>query len=200
VAIFNDREDCQAAHATSYQRQLAQAHAERLKRLYGPPRGEKPFRAAILEPRADSEPAPAARPAPAIPAPCRQPGRLQPEVFKAIRLLGGPPPWLRLLPKPPKRPPYRRIIECTALEFGLNSIVLAGPQRTRLVATARQLAMWICLTLIPDASLNDVGRRFGRRDHSTVLHAKTKMIRLLAEDSDMRSRADSIIAAVVGRP
>ncbi|MBA3812495.1 MAG: chromosomal replication initiator protein DnaA, partial [Caulobacteraceae bacterium] len=54
--------------------------------------------------------------------------------------------------------------------FGLKQADLISERRTRAVARPRQAAMWLAKQLTT-RSLPDIGRRFGGRDHTTVLHA-----------------------------
>jgi len=55
-----------------------------------------------------------------------------------------------------------------------------------MVAFPRQIAMYLCKTLIPSLSLNEVGAAFGGKDHTTVLHACQKITQLTAKDAATR--------------
>lgn len=68
----------------------------------------------------------------------------------------------------------------TAKYFNITIDDMCSPSRTRLVATARQIAMYLCRELT-DFSLPAIGRLFGGRDHTTVMHANNKIRRLMAE-------------------
>jgi chromosomal replication initiator protein len=57
-------------------------------------------------------------------------------------------------------------------------------QRTRDVARPRQLAMYLCRELTP-MSLPSIGKRFGDRDHTTVLHAVRKIDQLCEVDFEI---------------
>ena len=57
-------------------------------------------------------------------------------------------------------------------------------QRSRDVARPRQLAMYLCRDLTP-LSLPSIGKRFGDRDHTTVLHAIRTIDRLSAADLEL---------------
>jgi chromosomal replication initiator protein len=74
-----------------------------------------------------------------------------------------------------------RIQQVVAAHFGLKASALKSPQRTRAVAFPRQVAMFLCRELT-DSSLPEIGRHFGGKDHTTVLHACGKIARL--EESD----------------
>ncbi len=64
--------------------------------------------------------------------------------------------------------------------FGINIEDLTAADRTRSVATARQVAMYICRTMT-ELSLPKIGKIFGGRDHSTVLHAYQKIEKQMSE-------------------
>jgi chromosomal replication initiator protein len=57
---------------------------------------------------------------------------------------------------------------------------LCGTSRTRMLVTARQIAMYLCRELT-DLSLPKIGQHFGGRDHTTVMHADRKIRSLMAE-------------------
>jgi chromosomal replication initiator protein len=61
---------------------------------------------------------------------------------------------------------------------------LIGPKRLRTIARPRQVAMYLAkqLTL---RSLPDIGRRFGGRDHTTIMHGVRKIEELMATDSQL---------------
>ena len=61
---------------------------------------------------------------------------------------------------------------------------LLSPRRARVVARPRQVAMWLAKTLT-SKSLPDIGRRFGGRDHTTVIHACKTIEKLKETDSQM---------------
>lgn len=65
--------------------------------------------------------------------------------------------------------------------FGVSMADLCGPSRTRNLVQARQVAMYLCRELT-DLSLPSIGREFGGRDHTTVMHAEKKIVKCLAED------------------
>ncbi|MGH3365528.1 MAG: helix-turn-helix domain-containing protein, partial [Nocardioidaceae bacterium] len=72
------------------------------------------------------------------------------------------------------------IIAQTAAYFGLSIDDLCGSSRSRVLVTARQIAMYLCRELT-DLSLPKIGQQFGGRDHTTVMHADKKIRQLLAE-------------------
>jgi chromosomal replication initiator protein len=72
------------------------------------------------------------------------------------------------------------IIAVTAEYFGITVEDITGPSRSRMLVTARQIAMYLCRELT-DLSLPKIGAEFGKRDHTTVIHACRKVRTLMAE-------------------
>ena len=72
------------------------------------------------------------------------------------------------------------IMTQTANYFNITIDDLCGPARTHVLVTARQIAMYLCRELT-DFSLPAIGRLFGGRDHTTVMHANKKIRQLMAE-------------------
>ena len=72
------------------------------------------------------------------------------------------------------------IIAATAEYFGVTIEDVCGQSRSRVLVTARQIAMYLCRELT-DLSLPKIGQTFGGRDHTTVMHADRKIRSLMAE-------------------
>ncbi len=72
------------------------------------------------------------------------------------------------------------ILDATAEMFGLSVDDLRGKSRSRPLVTARQIAMYV-LREMTDFSYPAIGREFGDRDHTTVMHAVSKISKLMAE-------------------
>ena len=68
----------------------------------------------------------------------------------------------------------------TASYFGLSIEDLCGTSRSRVLVTARHIAMYLCRELT-DLSLPKIGQQFGGRDHTTVINADRKIRSLMAE-------------------
>ena len=66
------------------------------------------------------------------------------------------------------------IMAQTAAYFGVTIDDLTGASRSRVLVTARQIAMYLCRELT-DLSLPKIGQQFGNRDHTTVMHADRKI-------------------------
>ena len=76
--------------------------------------------------------------------------------------------------------------------FGVKLSDLKAKNRTRAVAFPRQIAMYLARQLT-HASLAEVGRAFGGKDHTTVLH---KIQTLLQEDPKLRKTVDGLIQGI----
>jgi chromosomal replication initiator protein len=79
--------------------------------------------------------------------------------------------------------------------FGVKPSDLKAKTRTKTVAFPRQVAMYLARQLT-HASLAEIGRAFGGKDHTTVLHAVTKIHTLLQEDLKLRKTIDSLIQGI----
>ncbi len=74
----------------------------------------------------------------------------------------------------------RRVSE----HYNIRLSDLIGPKRTRNFARPRQVAMWLSKHMT-NRSLPEIGRRFGKRDHTTVMHGVRKIEELRATDSQI---------------
>jgi len=72
------------------------------------------------------------------------------------------------------------IMAVTAEYFAVTIDDLTGSSRSRVLVTARQMAMYLCRELT-ELSLPKIGGEFGNRDHTTVMHAERKIRGLMAE-------------------
>jgi chromosomal replication initiator protein len=79
--------------------------------------------------------------------------------------------------------------------FGLKLSDLKAKTRTKAVAFPRQIAMYLARQLT-HASLSEVGRAFGGKDHTTVLHAVDKIQTLLQDDPKLRKTVDGLIQGI----
>ena len=67
--------------------------------------------------------------------------------------------------------------------FGISKADLVGANRSKVFSYPRQVAMYLCRE-VTDESLPKIGRAFGGRDHSTVMHATSKISNLINNDRD----------------
>jgi len=72
------------------------------------------------------------------------------------------------------------IMAVTAEFFSVSLDDLCGPGKTKALAGARQISMYLCRELT-DMSLPRIGQTFGGRDHTTVMHAEKKIRKEMAE-------------------
>ena len=89
------------------------------------------------------------------------------------------------------------IQKVTSDHYGLKQTELLSERRTRAVARPRQTAMWLCKHLTT-RSLPDLGRRFGGRDHTTVLHAVRRIEALRAEDAVLAADIEALVRKLRG--
>lgn len=66
---------------------------------------------------------------------------------------------------------------------------MVSARRARAVARPRQVAMYLA-KMLTSRSLPEIGRKFGNRDHTTVMHAIARINELIAEDSDLAERVE----------
>ncbi len=84
-----------------------------------------------------------------------------------------------------------RIVEAAALEFGVEPQALLARDRRAGVTRARHVAMYIARETT-GASLPEIGRRMGNRNHTTVLHAVNRVGDALTADPDLRRSVDNL--------
>jgi chromosomal replication initiator protein len=83
----------------------------------------------------------------------------------------------------------------TAAYFGVTVDDLCGSSRSRVLVTARQIAMYLCRELT-DLSLPKIGQAFGGRDHTTVMHADRKIRQLMAERRSLYNQVTDLTARI----
>jgi chromosomal replication initiator protein len=71
-----------------------------------------------------------------------------------------------------------------AEHYNIRLSDMIGPKRLRNIARPRQVAMYLAKQLTP-RSLPEIGRRFGGRDHTTIMHGVRKIEELMAIDSQL---------------
>ena len=78
-----------------------------------------------------------------------------------------------------------------AEHYGLTLTELLGPRRARAVARPRQVAMYLAKTLT-ERSLPEIGRSFGGRDHTTVIHGVRRIEALRESDERIARDLDAL--------
>jgi chromosomal replication initiator protein len=89
----------------------------------------------------------------------------------------------------------KRIQELVSERFGLSLDELCGDKRSQNIVYPRQVAMYLSRELT-DSSLPKIGREFGGRDHTTVIHATSKIARLIREDRSVYNLVQELTARV----
>lgn len=84
-----------------------------------------------------------------------------------------------------------------ASHYGLKVADMISPRRTRAVARPRQVAMYLCKALT-QFSLPDIGRAFGGRDHTTIIHGVRKVEDMMARDQALASDVEALKRALAG--
>jgi chromosomal replication initiator protein len=88
-----------------------------------------------------------------------------------------------------------RIQEAVSERFGVTLDELVSPRRSQAVAYPRQVAMYLSRELT-DSSLPKIGKEFGGRDHTTVIHATSKITRLIREDRSVYNLVQELTARI----
>ena len=89
------------------------------------------------------------------------------------------------------------IQKVVAEHYALKQADLISERRARAIARPRQVAMWLTKQ-ITTRSLPDIGRRFGGRDHTTVLHAVRRIEALKADDPVLARDVDVLLRKLRG--
>ena len=89
----------------------------------------------------------------------------------------------------------KRIQDLVAERFSLSLEELCGDKRSQNIVYPRQVAMYLSRELT-DSSLPKIGKEFGGRDHTTVIHATSKIARLIREDRSVYNLVQELTARV----
>jgi chromosomal replication initiator protein len=89
----------------------------------------------------------------------------------------------------------KRIQDLVAERFELTHDELCGEKRSQNIVYPRQVAMYLSRELT-DSSLPKIGKEFGGRDHTTVIHATSKISRLIREDRSVYNLVQELTARV----
>lgn len=128
------------------------------------------------------------------------------EVLRVVPHIGSEPPAepvrLPIVPTVdpadiyPPRVSLRDIKVVITREFGISLAELIGPMRNARYVIPRHIAMWLSRTMMP-MSMPELGRRFGGRDHTTVLNACRKIdaLKLSPEWADRLAVLMSMVQA-----
>jgi chromosomal replication initiator protein len=90
---------------------------------------------------------------------------------------------------------FQKIIEAVASFYSLKPAQLKSKTNSRPIAVPRQVAMYICKALTKE-SLPKIGRDFGGKHHTTVLHSIRKIDSLRKKDPDISAAVNSIMKSL----
>jgi chromosomal replication initiator protein len=88
-----------------------------------------------------------------------------------------------------------KIQELVCERFGVHLDELTGDRRSQNIVYPRQVAMYLSRELT-DSSLPKIGKQFGGRDHTTVIHATSKIARLIREDRSVYNLVQELTARI----
>ncbi len=132
------------------------------------------------------------------PAPADPPRAADPGTFITRQRIDKNASWARAM-KVDRRP---RIVTIEIIKrvlckhYKLNQRQLCGPWRSRDVVRPRQIGMWLARELTA-RSLPQIGKAFGGRDHTTVLHAINKVNEMVAEDKEDTSWQINVLTETI---
>ena len=115
----------------------------------------------------------------------------EPSAASVRRLLGGGSPSRQ------REVSFDDVVAAAADEVGVSRQELLARNRRPPVVWARQLAMYLARELT-GASLPDIGRAFGGRNHTTVLHAVRRVERELERDEGTRTAVQGLMTRLGG--
>lgn len=137
--------------------------------------------------------------------------RFRQEIALRAERLANPVEELRAYVPPPYQPPIpnahiaaaceivfpswvneiMKIKAAVARDFGVSVLDIDSARRTAKIVLPRQVAMYLCQKFSRH-SLEEIGRRFGGRDHSSVHHSVGKMESVLPADQALFARVNAI--------
>ncbi len=97
--------------------------------------------------------------------------------------------------EPTKTITLELIQDMTASYFKITTSDLLSKKRTQALALARQVAMFLCRELT-NASLPQIGERFGGRDHTTVMHAYNKIVKQRQENAKFNETINELVERI----
>lgn len=90
------------------------------------------------------------------------------------------------------------IMDEVSAYFNISKVDLCSPARNRQLVMARQIAMFLTRELT-DLSLPRIGKAFGGRDHTTVMHAKSKIAELMQERRTVYNQVHELTNVIKSR-
>ena len=96
-----------------------------------------------------------------------------------------------LLPNEKKELTPELIIQTVAEHYGITMADIAGNKRNNEIVIPRQIAMYLCRE-VANLSLPKIGYEFGKRDHTTVIHACNKISKDINDKKELKNTVDEI--------
>lgn len=87
------------------------------------------------------------------------------------------------------------IIDIVAEHFNIKPEDIISQKRNAEIVYPRQIAMYICRQMLP-ITVQAIGKSFGNRDHTTILHGSEKISKLVTTDSSVKATVDVLIKKV----
>jgi chromosomal replication initiator protein len=87
------------------------------------------------------------------------------------------------------------IKRAVAADFKISPETLVGRKRTSTIAFPRQVAMYLA-RMLTTMSLSEIGFNFGKRDHTTVIHACDKVAEKVKTDPEFKDRVDRLVQEI----
>lgn len=88
------------------------------------------------------------------------------------------------------------VIKVVCASYGVSEIEILSARRPARTVEARHVAMWLSTVLTPRSS-SDIGRRFGGKDHTTILHGARKVQRRVEADPEFEEHVLALRYAVI---
>jgi chromosomal replication initiator protein len=104
---------------------------------------------------------------------------------------------LKDLIKPEEPMDHNRIIKACAEHFGVTLKEITNGGRTKQLALARQVAMYV-LRATMKLSLKEIGNLFGNKDHTTVMHAIKRVGELKTQEPAFDARLEKLLKGIRG--
>jgi chromosomal replication initiator protein len=89
------------------------------------------------------------------------------------------------------RPSVDAIIDAVSMHYGVTRTDLLSARRTAALIVPRHVAMYLA-KMLTTRSFPEIGRRFGGRDHTTIMHGARKIERMIADDARLAADVDAI--------
>jgi len=93
----------------------------------------------------------------------------------------------------------REIIKVVAEEFDLTMVDMSKATHKWRISRPRQAAMYAVRTMRPDMSYPMIGRIFGLRDHTTIIHGVRAVQRRIEQDPEVRAKVEKALARISKR-